>query len=197
MKTLLSNAITIFFLMDFIGAIPVFILLTKDMGNRTRNRTAILSSLIAGLIVALFAISGQKLLNHFGLSIDALKVGGGVIMFYIAFEMIFAGQLVYTKSTENRSIIVSPLATPMLAGPGCLSFAMISFISTSGMDKAYILISIILAALAGMIVFLFANAIGKVLGKEAVRGIEKIVALLLAGFAAEMVMGGIKGYFIK
>ncbi|MFA6531316.1 MAG: MarC family protein [Patescibacteria group bacterium] len=195
MSLLVSTAITIFLLMDFIGGIPVFLILTQKENKSDRRKIAILSSLIAGLMIGFFAFCGQTILDYFGFSIDALRVGGGIIMLYIAFEMIFSGQMIYVKDNEARNVAISPLATPMLAGPGALSFAMTTFVSASGPEKAIVLMAILLASLVGAIIFIFSPTISRILGKEAVRGIEKIVALLLSGVAAEMIMGGIQGYF--
>ncbi|MFA5927147.1 MAG: MarC family protein [Patescibacteria group bacterium] len=195
MSLLVSTAITIFLLMDFIGGIPVFLILTQKENKSDRRKIAILSSLIAGLMIGFFAFCGQTILDYFGFSIDALRVGGGIIMLYIAFEMIFSGQMIYVKDNEARNVAISPLATPMLAGPGALSFAMTTLVSASGPEKAIVLMAILLASLVGAIIFIFSPTISRILGKEAVRGIEKIVALLLSGVAAEMIMGGIQGYF--
>jgi multiple antibiotic resistance protein len=195
MQFLVACAITIFFLMDFIGTIPVFISLTRERAHKEKIRIAVLSSIIAGLIVLIFALLGQAILAHFDLSIEALRVGGGLMLLYIAFEMIFTGQSMYDRATDTKSIIVSPLAIPMLAGPGSMSFAMISYVDANGFDKMLVLGAVILASLTGACLLSFSAVISRALGKEPIRGLEKITAILLAVIACEMIMSGIKGYF--
>jgi multiple antibiotic resistance protein len=195
MQLLLTTAITIFFLMDFIGTIPVFISLTASKSHKEKMRIAILSSIVAGLLVLLFALLGQSILHRFDLSLEALRVGGGLLLMYIAFEMIFAGQTIYEKSTDTTNIIVSPLAIPMLAGPGSMSFAMILYVGANSIDKILILLAIVLATIVGALVLTFSVYLSKLLGREPIRGIEKVTAILMAVIASQMIMSGIKGYF--
>ena len=194
LNTVLSIVVPLFILMDFLGTIPVFIALTRDYTPRERRQTAIVSSLIACGIVLLFALTGHPIMAYFGLSIPALKVGGGVLLLYIAFEMIFSGQLAY-EHTDKTHITVSPLAIPMLAGPGSMSFAMIAFTELQGSRKALVPLAIGLVWIAGAGVLLGSSALHRLLGKEFVRGLEKVTAVILAMIASEMIMDGIKRYF--
>lgn len=194
MNKLMSIALPIFILMDFIGTIPIFIALTNGYSQKERIKTAVLSSFIACCIVLLFAVAGENIMAYFGLSIPALKVGGGLLLIYIAFEMIFSGQSAYAQA-DKKQIIVSPLAIPMLAGPGSMSFAMISFIELQGNDKALLPLAVLIVFIVGAFLLTGASMLHKILGKEFVRGLEKITAVLLAIIAAEMIMNGIKLYF--
>jgi|CXWL01.1.fsa_nt_gi multiple antibiotic resistance protein len=194
MNQLISIVIPIFFLMDFIGTIPVFVSLTKDYRQNERLKTAILSSLIACTIVLFFAVLGEYIMQYFGLSIAALQVGGGLLLMYIAFEMIFCGQAAY-QDVDNKNIIVSPLAIPMLAGPGSMSFAMISFIQLQGSEKFLIPMAMVMVFILGASLLACSSWLNRILGKEFVRGLEKVTAVLLAVIASEMILKGIKMYF--
>ena len=179
MQTFFTDAITIFFLMDSIGTIPIFISLTKNVSERRRMRMGLYASLIAGVIVLVFALFGQAILDQFGLSIAALRLGGGLLLLYISFEMILAGQSMHhTDTPDTRSIVVSPLAIPMLAGPGSMSFAMISYVNADGAGRIGVILAIIAASIVGAILLAFAGAITKLLGKEVLRGLERITAIL-------------------
>lgn len=159
-------------------------------------RMALYASLIAGLIVLVFALFGQEILHQFGLSIGALRVGGGLLLLYISFEMILAGQSMHhTDTPDTRSIVVSPLAIPMLAGPGSMSYAMISYVNADGAGRMAVIMAIIAASAAGAVLLVFASTITRLLGKEALRGLERITAILLAIIAAQMIMVGIKSFF--
>jgi multiple antibiotic resistance protein len=154
------------------------------------------ASLIAGIIVLAFALFGQAILHQFGLSMGALRLGGGLLLLYISFEMIFAGQSMHSDTPDTRSIVVSPLAIPMLAGPGSMSFAMISFANADAVGRVGVVLAIIAASAVGAILLALAGEITKLLGKEALRGIERITAILLAIIAAQMIMLGIKAFFL-
>ena len=194
---LLSLFIPLFILMDYIGTIPIFISLTAEKTQKERIRIAILASVIAGLIISVFAILGKPLMHYFGISIEAVKVGGGLLLLYIAFEMILKGQLMYGKDDkgEEKSIIVSPLAIPALSGPGTMTFAIVSNLELAGFEKLYLYVSILLAVICGALLLSASSYVYKLLGKEFTRGLEKITAVVVSFIALEMIMSGIKAYF--
>jgi multiple antibiotic resistance protein len=194
MNKLLSLIIPLFFLMDFIGTVPVFVSLTDKLTQKRRIRIAVLSSLLASIVVLMFAIMGEQFLHYFDLSIPALKVGGGLLLIYMAFEMIFSGQEGY-EGSDKSNIIVSPLAIPMLAGPGSMAFAMITFIELQGVEKLFLPLAIFLTFLIGAAVLASSSLLNKIFGKEFIRGLEKVTAILLAVIASEMIMNGIQLYF--
>lgn len=195
MNKILSFIIPLFLLMDFVGTIPVFLSLTKNAGRKERTKIAVWSSLIAGLIVAFFAVSGNSILSYFDISIEAVKIGGGLLLLYIAFEMIMSGKLGYENVEDIKSITVSPLAIPILAGPGSMSFAMISYLGLEGVEKIYFLAAILAVSLAGAIILAVSSRINDLLGKEFMRGFEKIMAIIISFIAVQMIMDGIKAYF--
>jgi len=171
-----------------------FFLLRKILTKKTRIITAFTSCFIAGLIL-IFAVFGNTILGYFDVSIEGLKVGAGLLLMYIAFEMIFAGQLFYQR-TSIKSFIVSPLAIPMLAGPGSMSFAMISFVNLSGFNRLNILLAILFASFFSGVVLSLSSFFHKILNNEIIRGIEKVTAVVVSFIAAEMIMSGIKSIFL-
>jgi len=199
MSKIISLAIPLFILMDFIGTIPVFLALTQAWQQRERIRIAIAASLLAGAIVLVFAVSGRQILNYFALSVEAARVGGGLLLLYIAFEMILSGKMVYmgTANLSARNLIVSPLAIPMLAGPGSMTFAMIAFLGLEGIEKAYLFVAIVLAVLFGAGLLSLSSLVHKFLGPEFARGLEKITAVVISFVALEMIMSGIKTFFFS
>lgn len=193
----LSIFIPMFILMDFIGTIPLFITLTRLCSQKERFRIAFMSSIIAGIIVILFSILGRQIMNYFNISIEAIKAGGGLLLLYIAFRMILSGHSPEAESDPVRikNITVSPLAIPMLAGPGSMTFGMVTYLGLKEWEKLYLIISIASAVLIGSLLFSFSLYIEKLLGTEFVTGMEKIVAILVSFIALEMLMSGIKSYF--
>lgn len=195
MQTFFTDAVTIFFLMDSIGTIPIFMGLTKDVSARRRVRMALAASVIAGITVLVFALFGQAILDQFGVSIAALRIGGGLLLLYISFEMILAGQTMHKDTPETRSIVVSPLAIPMLAGPGSMSYAMVAYVNARGADRLAVILAIVAASVLGAVLLALAGVLTKLLGKEVLRGVERITAILLAIIAAQMIMVGVKAFF--
>ncbi len=193
----LSLFIPMFILMDFIGTIPLFISLTKNFSQKERVRIAFLSSAIAGTIVLSFSILGRQIMDYFNISIEAVKVGGGLLLLYIAFQMILSTHSSDEKSDHKKlkNIIVSPLAIPMLAGPGSMTFGMISYLGLAGWDKLYLIISILSAGIIGALLLSSSVYIDRLLGSEFAKGMEKIMAVLVSFIALEMMMSGIKSYF--
>ena len=197
MSTILSLFVPLFVLMDFIGTMPVFISLTRTMSSGVRRRTAVEASAVAGAIVFGFAVIGHALLEYFSLSIEAVRVGGGLLLLYIAFGMILASPYEQGKNPEGGSagIVVSPLAIPMLAGPGSMTFAMIAWLDLPGWEKLYLVAALILAVFAGAALLLASSIINRLLGYKFTRGLEKITAVIVSFIALEMIMSGIKAYF--
>ena len=195
MNPVLALAIPLFILMDFIGTIPVFISLTQGAGQGKRIRIAIFASLLAGAIVLVFALGGNFILSYFSISVEAMKVGGGLLLLYIAFEMILAGQSAYKEADTKRGVVVSPLAIPMLAGPGSMSFALLAFLGATGLQKVNIILAIAITSIAGAVVLSLSTAIHKFCGEEFTRGLEKVTAVIISFIAVEMIMSGIRAYF--
>ena len=193
----LSLFIPIFILMDFIGTIPLFISLTKKYSRKERIRIAYSSSSIAGAIVLLVSILGREIMNYFTISIEAVKVGGGLLLLYIAFQMSLSNTLSHEKNhqTKLKNIVVSPPAIPMLAGPGSMTFGMISYLGLAGWDKLYLISAVSAAVIIGALFLSVSSYIERVLGTEFVKGMEKIVAVLVSFIALEMIMSGIKSYY--
>lgn len=193
----LSLFIPMFILMDFIGTLPLFISLTKKFSQREKVRIAFSSSAIAGVIVLVFSILGRQIMNYFNISIEAVKAGGGLLLLYIAFQMILSNHSAEGKNdtVKLKNIIVSPLAIPMLAGPGSMTFGMISYLGLYQWEILYLFASIISAVIIGSILLSASSFIERLLGTEFVRGMEKIMAILVSFIALEMMMSGIKSYF--
>lgn len=195
MGTFLSLFIPLFILMDFIGTIPVFIGLTQDFSFRERVRTAVLASVVAGGIVVMFALFGQGLMHYFAVSIEAVKVGGGLLLLYIAFMMIMGGQSLCDSKGGQQSIIISPLAIPMLAGPGCMTFAMVKYLELPSEGRFMLFVAIGCSVVAGAALLSVSSVILKAFGRAFTRGLEKLTAVVVSFIALEMVMSGLKMYF--
>jgi multiple antibiotic resistance protein len=201
--------VTFFVLIDAPGVAPIFASLTAPGGPAYARKMAVKSVFVAGLILYFFAFAGAQLLHHLGISLDAFRVAGGVLLFLIALEMVFekrqqrqknrADQVLAGEEASGRldDVSVFPLAIPMIAGPGSIATAML-FMQNAGGDAIGIsIVSLAIAAnlvLAGLI-FLVAGPLMKVMGDQVAGAITRIFGVILCALAAQMVIVGIIGAF--
>ena len=205
----LSAFVTFFVVIDPAGCAPIFASLTRGGSAAHRRAMAIRSTLIATAILILFAVVGEPLLRALGISLDAFRVAGGIMVFLIALVMVFEKR---TERRENRAeeinrraveehraepedISVFPMAIPMIAGPGSIATVMLV---TSHNHGAALLV--VLSALAGVLALtlaslLAAGPIMRVLGHRLEAMITRVLGVLLAALAAQFVIDGLKASF--
>jgi multiple antibiotic resistance protein len=201
--------VTFFVLIDAPGVAPIFASLTAPGGSAYARKMAIKAVFVAGLILFFFAFAGAQLLHHLGISLDAFRVAGGVLLFLIALEMVFEKRQARQKSRADQvlaeeeatgrldDVSVFPLAIPMIAGPGSIATAML-YMQNAGGDVVGIgIVSFAIAAnlaLAGLI-FLAAGPLLKVMGDQIAGAITRIFGVILSALAVQMIIVGIIGAF--
>lgn len=205
----LSAFVTFFVVIDPPGCAPIFASLTRGGSDAHRRSMALRSTAIATLILILFAVVGEPLLTALGISMDAFRIAGGIMVFLIALEMVFEKR---TERRENRAeeinrrhaethreepedISVFPMAIPMIAGPGSIATVMLVTARNHGLHLVIVLAALA-AVLACMLVSLLAaGAIMRVLGDKLEAMITRILGVLLAALAAQYVIDGVKASF--
>jgi multiple antibiotic resistance protein len=199
MENLYTYALTVFVgffaIMNPIANTPIFLGLVEDKDTASKKRIAKIASITALLIVALFVIAGKYIFDLFGITIPAFKITGGILIFYVGFEMLMS-QKSKVHSTGNEGddndIAISPLAIPILAGPGTIVTAM-NYVT----DAGFIHIGIVMAVFALMIFltylsFISSNLIVKKVGPDLIAVIGKLMGLILAIIGTDMAIEGIK-----
>ncbi|GAA5188541.1 MarC family protein [Ferrimonas gelatinilytica] len=203
MQELIIHTVTVFMgffaIMNPIANIPIFLGLTSGSDRETTRAIAIRSVFIAFCIVSLFAISGKLIFDLFGITLYALRITGGVLVFLIGFHML---QAPAPSSEEHEAdaaaqrgaalgIAVSPLATPILAGPGTIATAM-NFATTGGLDETIItILAFGLLCVLTAVLFLFGGRIVKAIGPSVLNVISKMMGLILAVIGTQMLVEGI------
>jgi multiple antibiotic resistance protein len=192
----------IFAVVDPIGVVPFFAVLTEGMDPEAKRRIIRKSSLVATLTLGFFALFGQLVFAAFGLSIPAFEIAGGVLLFAVGFQMM-QGQLPNTKLTESEreetlerdDVSVIPLGIPLIAGPGAITTVMIYMTRTSGdpLDKTFVFAGIAVAILTTFVMMHFADRIFSRIGRTGTRAIGRIMGLLLAAVAVQFLITGIVG----
>ncbi len=199
MDNLITFSITVFTgffaIMNPIANIPIFLSLVQDADKSIQKKIAKKSTLIAFGIVVAFVVLGKIIFELFGITIPAFKITGGILIFYVGFEMLQSKKstvkhLRHTNIDEN--IAVSPLAIPILAGPGTIVTAM-NYVTNS--EIAHISIVIAVFALMCLLTYLFfivSDKLVTVVGNNVISVIGKIMGLIIAIIGTNMVIEGIK-----
>jgi len=181
--------------MNPIANIPVFLGLVGDQDEEAKKSIAKTASITAFFIVVSSVVLGKYIFQLFGITIPAFKITGGILIFYVGFEMLMSKKSSIHNpgdSEDDHSMAISPLAIPILAGPGTIITAMNSV--TAG---GYIHIMIVIAVFALMILmtylaFSLSDFIVKKLGKNIITVIGKIMGLILSIMGTGMIVEGIK-----
>jgi multiple antibiotic resistance protein len=187
------------------GLAPIFLGLTVGMTRPQRKQVALRGSLIAFCILSVFALTGAGVLSLLGISIGAFRIAGGLLLFWIAFEMIFERRNERKEKTSEvaitrdhiHNIAVFPLALPLIAGPGAIS----ATILLSGSFPTVLERAALIGVLALCIVILFlslviAERIDRFLGNTGRAILTRLLGVILAALAVQFVVDGIKSVFI-
>ncbi|TCL68286.1 MarC family protein [Rhizobium sp. BK251] len=201
---IVSAFTTLLVTVDPPGLAPLFLGVTHGMTRQQRKLVAIRGVLIAFCILTLFALFGATILQTLGISMGAFRIAGGLMLFAIAFEMIFElRQHRRSRSTDAaitkehlHHIAVFPIATPLIAGPGALSATVLIAGTMDGVAGKLELISVIAAVMALVVVALFvAQKVDKVLGVSGRALLTRLLGVLLAALSIQFIVDGIHAAF--
>lgn len=193
--------VTMLVTIDPPGLAPLFLALTRGMNREQRGQVSVRATLIAFLVMALFAIAGVAILGVFGITLAAFRVAGALLLFYIAFEMVFerrqdrkekSADVAVTKDLIH-DIAAFPLAIPLIAGPGAISATVLLSGSFMGPTAKAVLVAIILVCLAlTYLVFLLAERIDGFLGHTGRSILTRLLGVILAALAVQFAADGVK-----
>ncbi len=192
----LSAFILLLLVLDPLGSLPIFIPLMRAVPKPRRTRVAVREVGIAFCVLFAFMFFGENFLRVMHLSERSLEVAGGVILMIIATRMIFGGGNDAAYGVEpGREPLIFPLAVPLLAGPSAM--ATVLLLASRQPERIAEWIGALSAALfVSFLTLLLADRIRKLLGDSVVAAIEKLMGLVLTAIAVEMVLAGLKRYFI-
>jgi multiple antibiotic resistance protein len=178
---------------DALGNAPMFLILTKDMEPDQRNGVFDRASIIATLVILAFAFAGQAILDYLHISLAALKVSGGLILLLIALDML-RGDMGDPLVEQERDVAITPMALPLLAGPGTLSTVMV-VMTESPQAQLSVVVGIVSAMLLTWIIVRQATRIDKWIGVQGAVIVTQILGFLLAALAVEIGSEGIRELF--
>lgn len=180
--------------MNPVANTPVFLGLTENLDRKSKKQIARTASITAFVIVVAFILAGKYIFELFGITIPAFKITGGILIFFVGFEMLMSQKSkVHSSNSEDMSnLAISPLAIPILAGPGTIVTAM-NYVT----DATYTHVAIVISIFAFMIILTYlafssSDFIIRKVGNNLISVIGKLMGLILAIIGTGMVVEGIK-----
>jgi len=199
-----SALVTFLVIIDPPGCAPIFASLTRGDSAADRRAMAIRSSLIAWSILIFFALLGRPMLDALGIGLGSFRIAGGILLFYIAVEMVFEKR---TQRREDRAssiegtpeaddISVFPMAIPMIAGPGSIASVML-WVSRAetATHIAIVLAAMTVVILITMLTLLASGPLMRLIGDKIEAMITRILGVVLAALAAQFVIDGLRESF--
>jgi multiple antibiotic resistance protein len=190
----------VFFVVDPIGVVPIFIAMTRgDSGAEIRD-TAWRASLVAFGLLVFFALFGTLLFKVMGVSLAAFRVAGGVVLLITALDMLRARQSETRTSpgeaheaTVKEDVAIVPLALPLLAGPGSIATVMVLVSRGKGITNTLTVVGAVVVTMVVTYLLLRAAAlVQRVLGQSGVAVLQRVMGLLLAAIAVQFIAEGIR-----
>ncbi len=213
---LLNALVTLFVILDPIAIAPLFLVVTEGLTPGERRRAANLACITAGSVLVVFALVGEPLIKFLGISLPAFRVAGGLLLFWIAFEMVFdrrqkrkAGTVATPsqppalddagKVTEDVSQVgVFPVGIPLIAGPGAISATiLISSRATGAFHIAGLIAIILLLIAASYVALIQAYRIDRLLGITGRVVVTRLLGILLAALAVQFIADGARAFIAE
>ena len=206
LEPFLKFFVVFFVVVDPIALVPVFAGLTEGATAAYRRRMAIKSVLVAAAIIIAFALSGAGFLAKMGISIDSFRIFGGLLLFLVALEMVFARESGTRTSTDEQvesrrraDISVFPLAFPFMSGPGALTTILLWFGPVSVMAQpvlfGLLLAAAILVLLICLVMMLGSGPLMRMLGATGTNVANRLLGVILGALAVQFIVDGIRASF--
>ena len=187
---------------------PLFVSMTTGASKKQRQHIALLSSFYMFIVLTIFLLLGTTILNFFGISMSALRIAGGLIVATVGFNMVFDQSDNSGDSTEvsdelkdYTKIAFTPLAMPMLSGPGSISVVMsmaaklaeVESIKDTIIGYAVVTVGIAISAFICWLVLRASGSVVKLLGQKGIDALTKVMGFLLVGIGVEFLIAGLRG----
>ncbi|MGB0844095.1 MAG: MarC family protein [Alphaproteobacteria bacterium] len=201
MEFFIAAFVTLFVTVDPIGNVPLFLSITDGATTAERRTTAIKGIIVAFVMLVLFIFVGKSILTSLGISLPAFRIAGGLLLFVIAFEMLFAKRRErrtdqaekLTSEAKFEDVSIFPLAFPLLAGPGTIASVLLLSAQTGGQTSQLMLLVGVaaLVLLIALAMFMFAAVMIDYIPSTLIDMLTRLLGLLLAALAVQFVVDGI------
>ena len=192
-----------FTLINPLGVMPIFMTMTSDLSVKDRNKTALKASIVSFFTLTAFAFTGHILFNFFGISVNALRIVGGIIFFMMGQDMLQA-RLTRIKLDSQKEIdeyvgdiSITPLAIPMITGPGAITNAIVMMEDANSISlKIVLIVGLFIVMTLTYLILLSSGRIMKILGDTGNKIMMRIMGLIVMIIAVEFFLSGFKPIFI-
>ncbi|HVY63237.1 MAG TPA: MarC family protein [Gammaproteobacteria bacterium] len=198
MQATLVTFTSILFIVDPLAAVPAYLVITQDESVAQRRRTALLACVGMAVILLLFTAAGTYIFRLFGITLPAFRIAGGLILWLVALDMLRAqrstqeGTQELAEGKAKEEVALTPLAIPILAGPGAISTSMVlASQARSAADLAAVYGSILVTAVVSYVTLRLGARVLAFLGQTGIRVMTRIMGLLLAAIATQFILTGI------
>jgi multiple antibiotic resistance protein len=187
--------VTLLVITDPPGMVPIFLALTGTLPMRERHRAAWQAVALAFVVIVIFAVAGQRILDYLQIDLPALQGAGGVLLILVALELL-TGKTDDPQQQSTSNIALVPLGTPLLAGPGAIVATMLEVRKAHDVgDYTAIALAIVAAMIAVWLVLRYSGIIVRILRPGGIEVLTRIAGLLLAAIAVQLIAGAI-GQFV-
>jgi multiple antibiotic resistance protein len=198
----LATTASLFVVVDPVGTVPFFVALTRGYDEADRRAILLRAILTVAGVLSVFVIAGKWLFQAYGFTLSAVQISGGILLFYMAFQMLY-GEVGTKISAADREeaiarrdeLAIAPLGIPLLAGPGSIATVMIYEGAAGGslLAQGAVFLAVLLISLLSFVTLYFGQRIFGYLGRVGITAIVRIMGLLLAAVAVQFVINGIQG----
>jgi len=194
---------SVFSIVDPFAAVPIYLVLAGEAPRAAQRRSALIAAVTCFTILTSFSLAGSLIFGFFGITIPAFKIAGGVILFFVAVEMMSAKHSGTRSTAEEQreaeargEVGLIPIGLPLLSGPGAIATVMVLAGKAADMrQRAALHVSILAVSLLTYGVLLSATYVARVLGKTGLNVIGRIMGLILAAVAMQFVLDGVREAF--
>jgi multiple antibiotic resistance protein len=205
MEIILATFSALFSVVNPFGAMPVFLTLTQDDTPASRNQQALKACLYMVGILAVFFLAGQYVLNFFGIRIHDLRIAGGLMIMRAGFDLLTPGANkkkispdVVEEGQMKEDISFTPLAMPMLSGPGAIAISIGLFTtSLSYVDMVMIMIGIVLLAAVSYIILRFSYQLTRYMGKSGLAALSRIMGFIVLSIGVNFIVSALTALFFS
>jgi multiple antibiotic resistance protein len=193
---------SVLFIVDPVAAIPTYLVITQQETPPERRRTARRACIAMTVLLVVFAATGTMLFQAFGITLPAFRTAGGLILWFVAMDMLHGERRTQEGRDEvyegqiKEDVALTPLAIPMLAGPGAISTAIVLAGQARGVGQSVVVyVSIVLTGLISYFSLRLGEPLLGRLGKTGIRVVTRIMGLILAAVAVQFVFSGVREAF--
>lgn len=193
LPTFLNAVTALFVIIDPIGTALIFQALMPEGSLRERSLVALKACVISAALLVLFGNYGEGLLASLGISIDALRISGGLLLFYTAFHMV-TREIRFAAADGSGDISVFPLSIPLLAGPGSLTVSILLFSNThTAGEQLAVFFAVVAICVLSLLLFTLSRYVKRVIGRTGDEILRRFLGVLLAALAIQFILDGVSG----